>query len=137
VDIARNLLEIRIRINEEGLIASLIEMARPFVGAIEVRGIRDVEVAHEFLEIGPRGLDQQMKMIGHQDVGQHLHLVDLGGADQELQKDRMVQILGVDLLTGIAPAGNMVIGVLELDAEGTGHGGEGSRGRERKSRIKI
>jgi hypothetical protein len=45
--------------------------------------------------------------------------------------------MGVDLLAGIAPAGNMVIGVLELDAEGTGHGGEGSRGRRIKSRIKI
>jgi hypothetical protein len=49
----------------------------------------------------------------------------------------MVQILGVDLLTGLAPTDNMVIGVLELDAERTGHGGEGSRGRRIKSRIKI
>jgi hypothetical protein len=46
-------------------------------------------------------------------------------------------MIGVDLLTGIPAAGNMIIGVFELDAEGTGHGREVSRVGARKSRIKI
>jgi len=59
------------------------------------------------------------------------------GRKSELEEDRAIPIIGVDLLTGIAPTGNVVIGVLVLDAEGTGHGDERSRGRGRKSRIKI
>jgi hypothetical protein len=80
VDIARDLLQIGIGLDEEGLISPLIEMAGPVMGAVEMGGIGDVEVPHEFLKIGAGGLNQKMEVIGHQDIGQHLYLIDLGGA---------------------------------------------------------
>ena len=51
---------------------------------------------HELLEIPPGSLHQQVKVIAHQDVGENLRLVDVGGAAQEIEKGRAVGIRGKD-----------------------------------------
>ena len=124
VEVARDLLEIRILIYEESRITSLIEITRSLMGAIEVGGVGDIEAAHEFLKIAQRGLDQEVEVIGHQDISQNLHLVDLGGPGQELQEGSPVGVWEIDLLASIASAGDMVVGVFVLNAEGMGQGGK-------------
>ena len=70
----------------------------------------------------PQGrLHQQMEVIAHQDVGEDLGLVDLGGASQQIEEGVAVGIGGEDILAGIASTGDMIIGILELDPKGPGH----------------
>lgn len=60
-----------------GLKAALVEVACSSVTAVEVGGVGDVEVSHEFGKVGLRGLHDQMKVVAHEDVGMKSDLVDL------------------------------------------------------------
>ena len=91
------------------------------IGAVVVGGVGDVEVAHELLEIGERGLDEQMKVVLHQDVGRNRYLINIGGFLQQSQKGRAVLIVREYLLPCIAPAHDMVVGILKLNAERPRH----------------
>ena len=46
--------EVSIFVHQEAFVSALVEMATPAVAAVEVAGIRDIEVAHEFGEV-PQG----------------------------------------------------------------------------------
>ena len=122
MDIPRDLLEIMIGIDQEGLIAPLIKMAASLMRTVVIGSIRDIEVSHEFLEICHPCLEQQMKVVAHQRISHYLHLVDVAGAAQQVQKCGTVSITGIDLLAGIASAGDMIMSILELDAKRSGHG---------------
>jgi len=116
VDIAGDIQQIAVGVDKECFVAPLVEMAAAMMRAIEVRGIGDVEVAHELLDVAPGRADEQMEMIAHKDKAQNVHLIDIGGPRQALQEGPCVVIRLDDLLTCIAPAGDMIKGIRELDA---------------------
>jgi hypothetical protein len=62
-----------------------------------------------------------MKMGAHEKEGEKLHLIDLKGPGCELQEFPPVRIADKDILPGVAPAGDVVAGVLVLDAQGLRH----------------
>jgi hypothetical protein len=45
---------------------------------VEPGSIGYVEVAHEFLEIGQWGFYDDVKVVGHENEGQNIHLINLG-----------------------------------------------------------
>jgi hypothetical protein len=123
VHVAGHFHEIVIGINQKGFVASLIKMAHSLMDAVEIEGIGYVEVAHEFLEIGQGGLDDEVEVVGHEDKGQHVHLVDLRGSGQKVQKRLSIGVISNNILSGITAAGYMVVCVLISDSQRSGHGG--------------
>jgi len=60
-------------------------------------------------------------MIAHEDEAEDVDLVDLARPRKTVEENRRVAVRLYDLLTCVAPAGHMVVGIRELDAQGTGH----------------
>ena len=121
MDISRYLLQVGISINDKGFITTLIEMARLLMGAVIIRGVRDIKVAHKFLKVGQRGFDKEMKVVGHQYIGQDIHLVGVARSLQEIEKCCIVGIKREYCLTCIASTGDMVVSILKLDSQGPRH----------------
>jgi hypothetical protein len=86
MDVAGDVLQIIVLINQEGVVATLVKMARATMPPIEPGRVGDIEVPHELLEIPPGGFHQEMKVVAHQDVGEDLGLVDVRGAPQQIEK---------------------------------------------------
>ena len=124
MDVAGDFLQIIVLINQEGVVATLVKMARATMPPIEPGGVGDIEVPHELLEIAPWGFHQEMKVVAHQDVGENLGLVDVRGAPQQIEKGQAVGIGGKDILSVITATGYMVIGILELDPKRPCHDSE-------------
>jgi len=51
VDIPRYLLKVGISIDDKGFISTLVEMTCFPMGAVIIRGVRDIKVAHKFLKV--------------------------------------------------------------------------------------
>ena len=77
MDIPRYLLKIGISIDDKSFISTLVEMTCFPMGAVIIRGVRDIKVAHKFLKVGQRGFDKEMKVVGHQYIGQDINMVDV------------------------------------------------------------
>jgi hypothetical protein len=69
-----------------------LEMTGCPVFLVEVSGIGNVEVAHEFLEVSHRGFQEEMKVIVHQDEGDEVYAIDINEAVQEIKKPASVMI---------------------------------------------
>lgn len=115
MDVPGDFLEVVVRIDQEGMVAALVEMARAPVPPIVPGRIGDVEMPHELLEIPQGCLHQQVKVVTHQDIGENLGLVDIRRSAQEIEKGRAVGIGGKDRLAGVTSAGDMVVSILVLD----------------------
>ncbi len=118
-------------LDELGLEPALQEMSDSAVAAVEGAGIATVEKLHGGGEIGPRRLDEEMVMIGHQDEGVQAPAVVLHRASEPLQPLLAVAIIAHDRSAFIAARHDMVEGTRELDAKRSCHGpnvtGMGSR----------
>lgn len=137
MDVPRHFEEITVSIDQGGPVASLVKVPRTMIGAVVVGGVGYVEVAHELLEIGEGGCDEQVKVVLHQYIGQNRDLIHIGGPLQQSQKGRAVLIVREYLLPGIAPAHNMVVGILKLDAERPCHDCDCTVSRTLMSMVKI
>ena len=73
-------------------------------------------MAHEFLEIGQWGFDDDMKVAGHENEGQDIHLINLGWSRQEFKEGFPIGIINKDVRSGIASAGHMIVCVFILDS---------------------
>jgi hypothetical protein len=117
MEVSGYLEEIAVDIDEKRLISSLIEMTGTVMGLVEITRVGYVEMAHEVLKIGLRGLDDDMEMVGHKDKGEEMDLIDLKGMLKDFKEPLSVGIGTEDVLSVITPAGYMVTGVLILDTE--------------------
>jgi hypothetical protein len=122
VQIAGYLKKITVCIDKKRLIPPLVEMAGSVMSLVEIGGIGDTEMAHEFLEIRPRGLYDEMKVSGHEDEGEQLYAIDIEGPREQFEKSLPIIIGKKDALSSIPSAGDMVIGIFILYAERAGHG---------------
>jgi hypothetical protein len=121
MDITGNFLEIIIGVDQEGFVSSLIKMPHLFIPPIEIRGIRNVEVPHEFLQVAQGGFDEEMKVVLHEDISQDLDLVNLLRLLQDRKERRPVPVAGKNPLPGIPPAGQMIIRIFKLDPQRPRH----------------
>lgn len=124
MDVAGEHRNITIFIHQNGFVSSLIKMAGSFMAAVEISDIGDVEVAHEFGQVPERGLDQQVKMVGHQDVAVELDRIDVDGLIEKLQKAAAIRVIPKNILFFVAAAGDVVNSVRVLDAKRSGHAEE-------------
>jgi hypothetical protein len=56
-------------VHQNGFESSLVQVSDPAVTAVIVAGIGNIELPHEFRQVGFGRLDNQVKMVAHQDVG--------------------------------------------------------------------
>jgi hypothetical protein len=96
-------------------------MADPPVVPVEIGGIGDIEMAHEFAEIALRRLGQQMNMIGHQHKAVYPGRIGGSGFREYLEKFPAVGVIFENGFLLIATVSDMVHGAGKLDAKGSGH----------------
>ena len=85
------------------------------MASVEGCGMTDVEVAHKLGKVGLEGLDDQMKVIAHQDVGVKDNAVDLKRAAELLQERLAIGIVTINVSPIVAPAGDVVVGTRVLN----------------------
>jgi hypothetical protein len=103
-------------------VAALVEMADPIVSPVVVTGIGDVEMAHELGEVAFGGFDEQVEVVGHQDIAVKLYTVDIDRLDEYLDETFSVGVIFIDVIAFVPPAGNVVHCAGILDAESASHG---------------
>jgi hypothetical protein len=91
------------------------------VSLVEVGGIGDVEEAHEFLEVGARGFQEEMKMRVHEDEGDEVYAIDINETMQEIKKPASVKVGAEDTLSSVPSTGDAVTRILILNPERSGH----------------
>jgi hypothetical protein len=92
---------------------------------------------HEFLEVAEGRLDQEMKMVFHENVGQNFNLIDFPRLVQERKEGCSVSVTGKDFLPGIAPASHMIIRTRKLNPQRPRHNTRFYLKSSLLSRIKI
>ena len=76
---------------------------------------------HACAEVGARRLEQEMEMVSHDDVTEHLPAVADDRLLQAVDQPVPVRIIADDLLPGIAPRHHMIDGVLKFDPQSPWH----------------
>ena len=64
-----------------------------------------------------------LSLVVHQGAVEDFRLIDFSRTARKVKKGRAVGIRGKERLAGVAAAGDVVVGVFELDPKGPGHGG--------------
>jgi hypothetical protein len=80
-----------------------------------------LKMAHEFAQIGPGGVNQQMKMVGHQNIGNQIDIINFATVSQRFQEGFAVLIGQKDILPVITPVHHMVITAGQLDPQRSCH----------------
>ena len=68
VQIATQLKEIGVFINEDGLVSPLKEMTTPALLSVYVGGVGTVDIVHDLAQVGMGGLYYEVIVVGHEDV---------------------------------------------------------------------
>src|SRR3990172_12124935 len=122
VDISDQSQEILIPIAEKGLVPSLKEMAYFAVLPIEVAGIGEIQKLHDLRQRRFRCLDEQVEVIGHQDVGVEDKTALLLIMPESAEILASVLIVKENVLLLIAPGYHMVERSGKLYARRSCHG---------------
>ena len=91
------------------------------MAAVEIRGVGDIEMAHEFGKIAKGRLCQKMIMIGHQDKAVDDHMINIDRLRQYLQEPLPVDIIPENSLPLIAPVGDVINSPRILDSQWSRH----------------
>jgi hypothetical protein len=107
---------------EPGLVAAAKEVAKLLVAAVEAAGVGGQKPLHAGGEVGLRGFDYQMKMVGHEAKGVDLPAGLGAGLPKGFQEERAVLVGFENGLVAVAAIHDVVDGVRVLEAEFSGHG---------------
>ena len=83
---------------------------------IEILGVGAVEEFHALGQRGRIGFDQEMVMIVHQAIGMAIPVMALHRMLQQGQELAAICVIGVNILPGIAPRGDMIKRSSKFDA---------------------
>ncbi len=72
------------------------------MAAIEAHRVGHLKMAHKFAQIGPGGVNQQMKMVGHQNIGHQVDIINFAAVGQRFQEGFAILIGQKDILPVIA-----------------------------------
>jgi hypothetical protein len=68
VKVSAQFQKITLLVNQYGLVSPLEQMTVSFPLDIDVRSVRAIHVVHDFAQISRGGFDEQMVVIGHEDI---------------------------------------------------------------------
>jgi hypothetical protein len=99
---------------------------------VYVLSVDAVELTHPLGEVGFRGFDDQMVVIGHLAPGVAVPIESLANGAQDGEPLESVGIVEEDVLTPVTSRGDVVETAGKFDAQGAGHGGrlEAEGGKE-------
>jgi hypothetical protein len=112
--------EIIVFIHHNGFISALVEMPDPDVSSVVKTGVRDIEVAHEFRQVGKGRLNEQVKVIAHKHIAVKFDGVDVEGLIQLQEEAIPISIVTEDFPLVIATARYMIYGVVILNTKWPG-----------------
>jgi hypothetical protein len=69
MNIAAQFQQITVLVHQDGFESPLVQVSDPAVTAIVIAGIGNIKLPHEFRQVGLGRLDNQVKVVAHQDVG--------------------------------------------------------------------
>ncbi len=113
--------EIIVFIHHDGFISALVEMPNPDVSSVVKTGVRDIEVAHKFRQVGKGRLNEQVKVIAHKHIAVKFDRVDVEGLIQLQEEAIPISIVTENFSLVIAPARYMIYGVVILNTKWPGH----------------
>jgi hypothetical protein len=61
-------------------------MARSTIAAIKAHGVSHLKMAHKFAQIRSGGVNQQMEMVGHQNICDQVDIINFAAVDQRFQE---------------------------------------------------
>jgi hypothetical protein len=86
------------------------------IPSIEAHCEGHLKMAHEFAQIGPGGVNYQMKMIGHQNVSHQVDLINFAAVSQRFHEGFAILIGQKYILPVITPVHHVVVTVSQLDS---------------------
>ena len=96
-------------------------MSDPAVPSVIVASIRNIELPHELRQVRPRRLDNEVKMVAHQNIGVHPDAKDLACAPESVEKARSIMIVAENHAPIVAPVSDMIKSVGIQDSQWTRH----------------
>jgi hypothetical protein len=106
--IPAELQQVRIPIHHDRLESPLKQMPDPAVSAVEITGVRDIQMSHELGKIATRCFEHQMKMIHHQHISVKTDTVCFQGALKMTEEGLIIGPIPIDRSLLIATAGHMI-----------------------------
>lgn len=122
VEVTAKLQEVGIRINKDGLVATLIKVTASFVATIVIDRIRSVKMLHKALRVCFRSPDKKVKMVVHEYIGMYLNAVKLYVRSKDLQKFDPIMIVAKNFPFFITTAGYVVPSTRVFYPERSSHG---------------
>lgn len=126
VNVPDQLQQIGIAVTENGFVAPLKEMPRFPIASIVVLRIGELEGLHGPGQRHGSGFDEQVHMVGHQDVGIQGAAVSSPVAFQPFEIRRIVGVLVENVLPAIPPRDHVIEGTGELHPRLPRHSGQPS-----------
>ena len=126
MDVAGQLEEVVLLIDQKSLIPALEDMTHGVVLLVEVLRISGVESLHDPGQIGPPGFDEEMDVAGHQGVGVHLEIVAILVALQKGKEISPILVAEEYILAVIALEHDMIAGAGLLNAVRSSHDSPGT-----------
>ena len=121
VDVAADLQQIRIFVDEDRLEAPLEEMPHLAMPAVVGLRVDAIDLSHQPGQVRAAGMQDQMIMVAHQAIGQCTGIEAVKGCSNHVQKCPPVLVVVEDRLAPVAPRGNVVNRSGKFDAQGAGH----------------
>jgi hypothetical protein len=100
--------DVLIAVDEDAGVPALIEMPYPLVRSIVIAGVGDVKVPHEFGKIAEGCFEEEMEVIGHEDVAKEFDGVNIDGLVQDAEKAMPICIAFENVFSFVSPAGDVV-----------------------------
>jgi len=122
VNIAAQFQKVFIGIDEDGFVASLVEVAVPVMTTVVIYRVGRIESLHQFTEIGLGGLDNEVKVVVHKDVTVERYLEGFQARVKNVEEGMPVGIILKDLFPFISPAGDVIKGTGVFYAKRSCHG---------------
>jgi hypothetical protein len=122
VQVPHQLHKVRVRLAQDGLVAALETVADQAMPLVEVPGVALLEPLHGLGEGKPPWREEQMQMVGHEDIRVQGESVSLLVACQQLTVAAIVRRVpeyGAPLVT---PSQHVVERLWNVDTGWTGHG---------------
>ena len=90
-------------------------MTRATAAAVKAHRIGHLKMAHKFAQIRPGGANQQVKMVGHQNIGHQVNIMNFAADSKGFHKGYAILIGQKNILPVVSPVHHMVIPIGDLD----------------------
>jgi hypothetical protein len=121
VDISTDGPIIGLILDQLGLVPTLEEMSGSLMPGGDALGVGRAEPLHARRQVGYRGANQQMEMIGHQNEADDLPPGPGRLSGEQFQELLSIVVIVHDVLSDVAPRHDVIDGARELDTQSSWH----------------